>query len=181
MVRYSTNISLAVASSRRLRGKCKSMARILWYLPRANLQGSSNFHLTDIQRQVRMFCLIAGACTFFHECVESLFKLRKTLIIHSILRQRVQQLNYMLWDELLPSVCFEQAKLFESSVWLTWVGCYSWNKMVLEQKCFTCMKSMIAWEGVHLCSNHLFSDVTGQCSALLLVVKLNLMHFLRTI
>lgn len=123
--------------------------------------------------------LIAGASTLFHESVESLFKLGKTLIIHSILRQRVQQLNYMLWDELLPSVCFEQVKLFESSVWLTWVGCYSWNKMILEQKCFTCMKSMIAWEGVHLCSSLLFSDVTGQCSALLPVVKLNLMYFFR--
>lgn len=57
------------------------------------------------------------------------------------------------------------------------LGAIAGTKWLLEQKCSTCVKSMIAWEGVHLCSSHLFWNVTGQCSALLLVVKLNLMHF----
>jgi len=42
------------------------------------------------------------------------------------------------------------------------------TKSLLEQKCSTCVKSVFAWEAVHLCSCHLFSNVTGQCSALLL-------------
>lgn len=51
------------------------------------------------------------------------------------------------------------------------------TKWFFEQKYSTCVKSMIAWEGVHLCSRHVFSKVTGQCSALLLLVKLSLTHY----
>lgn len=56
-------------------------------------------------------------------------------------------------------------------------GAMAGTKWLLEQKCSTYVKSMIAWEGVHLCSRHLFSNVTGQRSALLPVVKLNLTHY----
>lgn len=56
-------------------------------------------------------------------------------------------------------------------------GAMAGTKWLLEQKCSTCVKSVIALEGVHLCSRHLFWNVTGQCSALLLVVKLNLTHY----
>lgn len=59
------------------------------------------------------------------------------------------------------------------SLWMLSVIDMTWV-LWLEQKCSTCVKSVVA-QGVHLCSHHLFSDATGQCSALSPAVKLNLM------
>lgn len=145
--------------------------------PLSTLPSSSNFHHTDILRHGKTLCLIVSGSILLHEFVQSSFKLIQTLIIHSILRQRVQQL--IICHERNLSLLFVLKKWRSLNSQCDWhnLDAMAGTKWLLEQKCSTCVKSMIAWERVHLCSRHVFSNVTGQCSALLLAVKLSLTYY----